>query len=48
MTFTADGPRTHVVLTHRNLDRHGNGWESMRDAVSRGWDLSRYAEVAAS
>ncbi len=49
VTFAADGPhRTHVVLTHRNLDRHGDGWESMRDAVSRGWSLARYAEVAAS
>ena len=49
VTFAADGPgRTHVVLTHRNLDRHGNGWESMRDAVGRGWDLTRYVEVASA
>jgi hypothetical protein len=34
------------VLTHRHLDRHGDGWESMRDAVGSGWDLTRYAEVA--
>ena len=48
VTFTADGPdRTHVVLTHRHLDRHGDGWQSMRDAVGSGWDLTRYAEVAA-
>ncbi len=47
VTFVAVGPqRTHVVLTHSNLDRHGDGWESMRDAVNRGWDLRRYAEVA--
>ncbi|MGV9714069.1 SRPBCC family protein [Gordonia sp. NPDC003424] len=39
--------RTEVVLTHRNLDRHGEGWESMRDAVGRGWDLGRYADRAA-
>ena len=46
-TFTADGPgRTQVVLTHRHLDRHGDGWQSMRDAVGSGWDLTRYAEVA--
>jgi hypothetical protein len=48
VTFTADGPdRTQVVLTHRHLDRHGDGWQSMRDAVGSGWDLTRYAEVAA-
>ena len=49
VTFAADGPdRTHVVLTHRNLDRHGDGWEAMRDAVGSGWDLTRYAEVASA
>ena len=48
VTFTANGPdRTHVVLTHRHLDRHGDGWESMRNAVGSGWDLTRYAEAAA-
>ncbi len=45
--FTATSPgRTHVVLTHRHLDRHGDGWESMRDAVSSGWSLTRFADVA--
>jgi uncharacterized protein YndB with AHSA1/START domain len=48
VTFTATGPeRTHVVLTHAKLDRHGEGWESMRDAVGSGWSLARFAEVAA-
>jgi uncharacterized protein YndB with AHSA1/START domain len=48
VTFTEDGPdRTRVVLTHRNLDRHGEGWEAMRDAVGSGWTLDRFAEVAA-
>jgi uncharacterized protein YndB with AHSA1/START domain len=48
VTFTADGPdRTQVVLTHRHLDRHGDGWEAMRDGVRSGWSLARYAEVAA-
>ena len=48
VTFTPGGPgRTRVVLTHRHLDRHGDGWENMRDAVSSGWSLARYAEVAA-
>jgi len=32
--FTAQGPhRTLVQLEHRGLDRHGEGWEGMRDAV---------------
>jgi len=47
ITFTNTTPRrTRVVLTHRHLDRHGDGWESMRDAVSSGWSLTRFAEVA--
>jgi uncharacterized protein YndB with AHSA1/START domain len=31
--------RTRVELDHRNLDRHGEGWEQMRAAVgsSEGW-----------
>jgi uncharacterized protein YndB with AHSA1/START domain len=44
--FTADGPqRTHVALEHRHLDRHGDGWERMRDAVGSagGWDLGPFA-----
>ena len=42
VTFVADGPRrTNVVLEHRNLDRHGEGWESHRDAVGSptGWQV---------
>jgi uncharacterized protein YndB with AHSA1/START domain len=33
--------RTRVELEHRNLDRHGDGWEGARDAVSGdgGWPL---------
>ena len=49
--FTAEGDdRTLVELEHRNIDRHGDGWERMRDAVgsSGGWDLTRFAEVAAA
>jgi uncharacterized protein YndB with AHSA1/START domain len=48
--FTADGPtHTHVELEHRNLDRHGEGFEGMRDAVGSpgGWNLEHFAEVAA-
>lgn len=35
--------RTMVVLTHRHLDRHGQGWEGMRDAVAGGWSLDGFA-----
>src|SRR5437588_8142734 len=47
--FTAESPeRTYVELEHRNLDRHGEGWEQMRDAVGSpgGWSLQRFADVA--
>ncbi|HXZ65988.1 MAG TPA: hypothetical protein VEH05_14700, partial [Streptosporangiaceae bacterium] len=40
--FIAQGPNTtRVELEHRNIDRHGQGWEQMRDAVSSegGWPL---------
>jgi uncharacterized protein YndB with AHSA1/START domain len=40
--------RTRVELEHRNLDRHGNGWEAERDGVGgeQGWPLylERFAE----
>ena len=38
--FVAEGAeRTRVELEHRNLDRHGEGWEEMRDSVGSpdGW-----------
>jgi uncharacterized protein YndB with AHSA1/START domain len=38
--FVAEGAdRTRVELEHRHLDRHGDGWEGMRDAVGspEGW-----------
>ena len=43
--------RTRVVLEHRNLDRHGGDWPSMRDGVDQanGWPLylERYAKLLA-
>lgn len=48
VTFTEEGPdRTRVVLTHRHLERHGQGWEAMRDAVGSGWTLEPFAQAAA-
>jgi hypothetical protein len=45
ITFTEITPeRTRVVLTHRHLDRHGEGWQTMRDAVAGGWSLASLAE----
>ena len=45
--FTAQSPdATLVELEHKHLDRHGDGWESMRDAVGGGWDLSGFAAAA--
>jgi uncharacterized protein YndB with AHSA1/START domain len=50
--FIAEGPdRTRLELEHRHLDRHGDGWESVRDGVDapQGWPLylSRYADTLA-
>ncbi|MEP6814629.1 MAG: SRPBCC family protein [Marmoricola sp.] len=50
--FVAETPgRTRVELEHRNLDRHGPGWESVRDGVDddAGWllYLTRYADLFA-
>lgn len=40
--FVAETPeRTRVELEHRNLDRHGDGWQAVRDGVDSdgGWPL---------
>jgi uncharacterized protein YndB with AHSA1/START domain len=40
--------RTRVELEHRNLERHGEGWEQIRDAIGGegGWPgcLQKFAE----
>jgi uncharacterized protein YndB with AHSA1/START domain len=47
--FVAESPdRTRVELEHRNLDRHGDGWDGLREGVGgeNGWPLylNRFAE----
>jgi uncharacterized protein YndB with AHSA1/START domain len=40
--FVSETPeRTRVELEHRNLERHGEGWEGVRDGVDAeaGWPL---------
>jgi hypothetical protein len=49
--FISETPeRTRVELEHRNLDRHGEGWEGMGEGVRSGdgWPLylQRFAELA--
>jgi uncharacterized protein YndB with AHSA1/START domain len=51
--FIAQTPeRTRVELEHRNLDRHGAGWEAVREGVGSdgGWPLylRRFADVIAA
>ena len=53
VTFTAiDATRTRVELEHRQLDRHGDGWQAARGALEGGdgWPLylSRYVELLTS
>jgi uncharacterized protein YndB with AHSA1/START domain len=50
--FVAEAPaRTRVELEHRNLDRHGEGWEGIGEGVGGegGWPLylQRFAELLA-
>lgn len=51
--FVPEGvERTRVTLVHTDLERHGEGWESMRESVAAqgGWPgiLDAYAAVAAA
>jgi uncharacterized protein YndB with AHSA1/START domain len=51
--FVAETPeRTRVELEHRALDRHGDGWEAVREGVDNegGWPtyLRRFADVVAA
>jgi uncharacterized protein YndB with AHSA1/START domain len=48
--FVAESPtRTRVELEHRNLERHGQGWEAVGEGVGheQGWQLylDRYAAI---
>jgi uncharacterized protein YndB with AHSA1/START domain len=50
--FVAEtGGRTRVELEHRNLERHGDGWEGVRNGVDgdEGWPLylARYGSLFA-
>jgi uncharacterized protein YndB with AHSA1/START domain len=50
VVFTAESPnRTRVDLEHRYIERHGPGWEAVRDGVAHdeGWQLylDRYAAL---
>jgi uncharacterized protein YndB with AHSA1/START domain len=47
--FTEESPdRTSVELVHRHLDRHGDGWEQLRESLvaEGGWPgcLERFAQ----
>jgi uncharacterized protein YndB with AHSA1/START domain len=50
--FVPETPeRTRVVLEHRHLDRHGDGWAGLREGVAghQSWPLylSRYGDLLA-
>jgi uncharacterized protein YndB with AHSA1/START domain len=50
--FTEESPgRTLVELEHRHLDRHGEGWEQLRESLTAeggwAWCLQRFGEHVA-
>ena len=50
VSFIAEAPeRTRVEIEHRGLDRHGEGWEGVREGVAgdQGWPLylQRYGDL---
>jgi uncharacterized protein YndB with AHSA1/START domain len=50
--FVSEAPdRTRVELEHRHLDRHGDGWQGLREGVGGegGWPLylGRFADLVA-
>lgn len=50
--FVGEGEtRTRVILEHRHLDRHGDGWQGLAEGVraDQGWPLylQRFAAAAA-
>jgi len=53
VTFVPEGAeRTRVELVHRHLERHGEGWQAVRDGVAAegGWPLylARYQAALAA
>jgi uncharacterized protein YndB with AHSA1/START domain len=50
--FIADGTSTRVEVEHRHFDRHGAGWEAVRDGIAddQGWQLylDRYRDLVTS
>ena len=51
--FVVESPeRTRVELEHRHIDRHGDGWEGVREGVQadQGWPLylQRYGDLLKS
>jgi uncharacterized protein YndB with AHSA1/START domain len=50
VTFTAESDdQTRVVLEHRHIERHGEGWEGLRFGVDAGWQeyLENYLRLFA-
>jgi hypothetical protein len=42
--------KTRVELVHSQLDRHGAGWEKLREGVTSGWGgiMDQYAATASA